>query len=258
MRGYGADDIVTLPRLSTAAAVALGQELITAAKSKIALPRLVESKFALLKDAHAELHHALSQQKQIDLDPKRAQVADVAEDCAWSAFHDWLVGWSKLGIAEAEEARTMYAVLFPTRLKFSQIPYKLEWAEADARLARIAKDGFAGKIEQLGGRRILDHLIRTHRAYGEALGIAAEGQGTTTCGLHEPLSLFLARLRAYVLTVAAHADDADPESSALAESLLAPLRQWQSRSAAAEEPDEPVPPTVPTPTNGTASAGVVA
>jgi len=121
-------------------------------------------------------------------------------------------------------------VLFPTRLKFTKLAYKLEWAEADARLSRIAQDGYDKQIE---------HLEAAHHAYGEALGITAEGLDNSTGGVREPLALFLAKLRAYVLAVAAHADDADESSVTQTESLLAPLHQWKTRLADSTVEEDP-------------------
>jgi len=137
----------------------------------------------------------------------------------------------------------MYQVLFPTRLKFTQLAYKLEWAEADTRLARIDKADFAAQIAELGGALILEHLRDTHRAYGDALGITVSGQDSTPSGLREPLNQFLKCLRSYILVVAAHADEANPDSVLLTDSLLAPLQRWQSRAPAVATPVEtPSPP----------------
>jgi hypothetical protein len=127
--------------------------------------------------------------------PQRARSADQAEDQAWSALHDWLVGWSKVPNATANQARAIHDTLFPAGLKFTRLPYKLEWAEADARLSRITTDKLDTQIEQLGGKPILDQLRAAHQAYGEALGITAETQDNTV-GLREPLKQFTAALRA--------------------------------------------------------------
>lgn len=245
MRFYGASDIVALPKLSTVAAVTLGQELITAANAQASLPDMIAARLSPMQTAYQVLRQAFSQQQPLEPDPKRAQTADVAEDQAWSAFHNWLLGWSKVDKPEAAPARTMYPVLFPTRLKFTQLAYKLEWAEADTRLARINKEGFAAQIAQLGGGVILDHLRDTHRAYGEALGITAPGQDATPTGLREPLNQFLKCLRSYILVVAAHVDEANPESVSLTDALLAPLQRWQSRAPAVATPTPVEPPGPP-------------
>jgi hypothetical protein len=195
----------------------------------------------LLESTQLTLHEALSNQQQFEPEPSRARTADLAEDQAWSAFHDWLVGWTKLRGTEAALARNLYTVLFPTRLKFTRLAYKLEWAEADARLARIQKDGFDKPIEQLGGSAFLAQLKEAHLAYGDALGITAEGQEASANGLREPLNQLLAKLRSYVLSVAAYADETDEASVALTESLLAPLQQWKSRPTESTTTDDETP-----------------
>jgi hypothetical protein len=227
MRSYNAHDIITLPTLNSAAAVALGQGLLTAAKNQAELPPLIAARLAKFETAHGVLHGALSKRPPAALDPQRARNADLAEDQAWSALHDWLIGWSKIASPVGERARAMHTTLFPTGLKFTRLAYKLEWAEADARLARVASDGLTAEIEALGGAPILEQLRVTHQAYGEALGITAETQDTTV-GLREPLQQFTNSLRAYVLAVAAHADEDDPASITQIDALLAPLNNWRS------------------------------
>jgi hypothetical protein len=268
MRSYSAQDIIALPTLNTAAAVALGQGLLTVAKAQTSLPALVATRLTALEAMHRALHQALSQKPQTAADPQRARAADLAEDQAWSALHDWLVGWTKLAVPAADHARTIYAVLFPMRLKFTHLPYKSEWAEADAKLSRITRDAFDTEIEKLGGKPILQQLRATHQAYGQALGITVEGQYPNTVSLREPLQAFTQALRGYVLAVAAHADPADAASIALTDALLSPLQKWQSHVAVpAPEPEpEPEPttlnvitPAVPvgTPNNGQNPAGTV-
>ena len=142
-----------------------------------------------------------------------------------------------------------------------------EWAEAQAKLARITADGYDTEITKLGGKAILDQLVAAHQAYGEALGITVEGQDPNI-KLREPLLAFNKYLRAYVVAVTAHTDPDDPASGALADALLAPLHKWQTYiNVAAAEPAPPaatqpgIPagsaqapaapsPAVPTPTNG--------
>jgi hypothetical protein len=257
MRSFGANDLVALPRLSASGAVALGQALLTVAKGKTHLPELIGQRLVALEAAHTALCDALGNQAQVLPDPQRARNADLATDQTWSAFHDWLIGWGKLRGPEAESARTMYSVLFPTKLKFTRLAYRLEWAEAEARLGRIAKEGFDRKIEQMGGSVFLEQLKAAHRAYGEALGITAEGQDAAAAGLREPLDRFLSKLRAYVLAVAAYADDPDEVSVAFTDALLIPLRQWKSTlcEATVEEPAEVI--AAPAASAVTASPGAV-
>ena len=227
MRSYAAQDIIVLPTLNTASAIALGQELLTAIKAHTALPELIAARAISLEKAHGALSYALSRRPQAESDPQRTRSADHAEDHAFSALHDWLYAWCKLTSPDADLIRTMFAVLFPDGLKFTHLPYKQEWAEGEAKVARIASEGYDAEIARLGGKPILDQLLAAHKAYGKSLGITVEGQDPNI-GLREPLLAFSRYLRAYVVAVSAHTDPDDPTSGALADTLLAPLHKWQT------------------------------
>lgn len=227
MRSYTAQDIITLPALNTASAIALGQELLTVIKAQPALPQLMAARATALEKAHGTLCQAFSNKPQAEADSPRNRSTDHAEDHAFSALHDWLYAWCKLSTPEADQARTMFAVLFPDGLKFTRLPYKQEWAEAQAKLDRIESEHYDAEIARLGGKPILDQVLAAHKAYGESLRITAEGQDPNI-GLREPLLAFNRYLRAYVVAVTAHTDPDDPTSGALAETLLAPLHKWQT------------------------------
>ena len=249
MRSYDPQDIISLPSLSATGAVALGQGLLTAAKAQTELPELVSTRLRALDLAHTAVSQALSKKPQLPTDPQRTRSADQQEDRAWGAFHDWLHAWTRLQQPDADQARAMYAVLFPTRLKFTKLPYQLEWAEAETRLNRIASDNFDPEIENLGGKRLIQQVRDAHAAYGEALGITAEGQDPNSIAIREPLQAFTNALRAYVLAVAAHTDPNDPTSVSVTNSLLAPLQRWQSyiSVAAAPEPSASTSPVTTSP-----------
>lgn len=227
MRSYAAQDIIVLPTLNTASAIALGQQLLTTIKAQTALPELIAARATALEKSHAALSQALSKKPQAESDPQRTRNTDHAEDHAFSALHDWLYAWCKLSSPDADQVRTLFAVLFPDGLKFTRLPYKQEWAEGEAKLARIASEGYDTEIARLGGKPILDQLLSAHKAYGESLGITVEGQDPNI-GLREPLMAFIRYLRAYVVAVTAHTDPDSPTSGALADSLLAPLHKWQT------------------------------
>jgi len=227
MRSYTAQDIIALPPLNTASAIALGQELLTVIKAQPALPQLIAARAAALEKAHGTLSQALSNKPLVEADLPRNRVTDHAEDHAFGALHDWLYAWCKLSTSEADQARTMFAVLFPDGLKFTRLPYKQEWAEANAKINLITSEGYDAEITKLGGKPLLDQLLTAHQAYGQSLGITAEGQDPNV-GLREPLLAFNRYLRAYVVAVTAHTDPDDPTSGALADTLLAPLHKWQT------------------------------
>jgi len=254
MRSYTAQDIITLPTLNTASAIALGQELLTANKAHTGLPQLIAARAAALEKAHSALCQALSNKPQ-DADPKRTRTTDHAEDLAFSALHDWLYAWCKLPTPEADQARTIYAVLFPDGLKFTRLPYKQEWAEAEAKLARITSDAYDTEIQKLGGKPLLDQLRATHKEYGESLGITLGNPDPSTTKIRETLVAFNRYLKAYVVAVTAHTDPDDPTSAALADELLSPLHHWETYVTVSAETEAPATQPATQPTAGVGSTG---
>jgi len=249
MRSYAAQDIISLPSLSASGAVALGQGLLTAAQAQPTLPPLIATRVSALDLVYKALYQAVSAKPQAPPDPQRARTTDLAVDHAWNTFHHWLYAWTQLKQPDADQARVIYADIFPTRLKFTKLPYQLEWAEGDTRLNRITTNNFEPEIERLGGKQLLQQLRDAHKDYGEALGITALGLDPTTPSIREPLQAFTESLRAYVLTVAAHAVPEDPSSGALTDTLLAPLYRWQSyvsvSTQAETQPAQPAAPAAP-------------
>lgn len=71
MRSYSAQDIITLPTLNTASAIALGQELLTVVKAHTDLPQLIATRASALDKAHTTLSVAFSNKPQTQADPLR-------------------------------------------------------------------------------------------------------------------------------------------------------------------------------------------
>lgn len=255
-RSYDAADIVQLPKLTASGAVALGKELITVASGASTLPANVDKAFGALKKKHTTLRKAVQERLPAsDEESPDVREADRVIDAAWSATYDWASGWSKLpGKSNATKAaigQLLLKTLFADGLKFTQIKYKLEWAESQARLDAIAEKQLDTKIEDLGGADFLKTIKAAHKKYGDVLGMTkAKAKEAEVVQLREPLSEFEAALRKYVLRVTANVDDDDAESAALAETLLAPLAAWESGPAQKTEesakPAEPAKDAEPT------------
>jgi len=255
--------LITVPRLDAAGAVALGNELLAAAEAVKKLPPPVEKARVRLRLTVKELAGGLQRRLgQPEPDPARTRAADSAEDNAFVALYYWLDGFSRLpdSYEEAATARALSSVLFPDGLKFTKLPYKQEWAEADARLSRMTRDGLDQQILGLGGGAFIKNLQTAHKDYGEALGITAAPKETApkTSFVREPFNQFIAALRPYVLRVLAYVDDEHPETAELAEALLAPLARWHSRPArpALASDELKAPPARPGASDGTAERGV--
>ena len=140
-------------------------------------------------------------------------------------------------------AQSLLTALYPTGLRFTLLGFQQEWAECQARLDRIDREGLAAKLKALGGEPFLDNLRAAHKEYGEALGVTqvrAE-PAPPTAVVKEPLVRLQEALRKYVLQVIAQVEESDATSAQLAEDLLAPLSEWQSRGAKLTAPAEPAP-----------------
>ena len=226
-------DIITLPRLDASSADALVTELVTRARGR-SLGASIASARKSLEDRQKELKDALTSRLTVERasDNGRTRAADQALDAAFSATYDWLTGFSRLPetYEATKTAGRLLGTLFPEGLKFTQLPFKLQWAEADARLSLIAKDSsFEAAFTALGGGAFLENLKKAHKEYGDALGITTtRAADPSVPNLQEPLLAVRNAIRTYALRVLAHADEHDPE---LAEALLAPLATWESRTA---------------------------
>lgn len=254
-RTFERSDMVELPTLDAQSAYSLGQELLTqAAQEGKKLPGAIERARGRLSDQLGALHRV--QQERLGgpaVDSRRTRIADEGEDAGFAALFGWLSAWARLPATypEAEQAQAILDVLFADGLRFTQLPYKKEWAEADARLARLSRDGLDTIIEALGGRSILHNLRRAHDEYGRALGITGPSPEAELISLREPLDGVLSALRSYVLQAASYADAEDrPEATALLDRLLAPLRSFAGRKPA--RPDDPSDPAAPSPPPGPA------
>jgi hypothetical protein len=228
------DDLIQLPRFDAVGAVTLGEHLL-AVPVPIELPRPIEKARGELAQAFEALRAATAARlAETDrTDPEAAAASDDDLDNAWTAFFEWLTGFSKLpdGTPQAEEARTLLAELYPEGLSFLELPYELEWSESDGRLRRLAEDTLGDRVRALGGQPFLDALGAAHREYGKVLGLRrkASGKGVSSQpAVHDALVAFTAALRVYALRVTAHVDVDEAETGALANALLKPLLSWRS------------------------------
>jgi hypothetical protein len=233
-RSYDAADIVQLPKLSASGAIALGASLITTAKAET-LAGSVEKAFSRLKKTHAALRQAAQGRlvPGVAEDSPDIRAADRDLDAAWSATYDWATGWAKLpgkgNAPRAALARTLLQALFADGLKFTQLRYKLEWAESQTRLDVIEQEHLDESFDALGGGAFLDALKAAHKVYGDLLGLTKTTAPEAPAGdVRQPLDAFHAALRTYVVAVTASADEDDADSVEVAQKLLAPLAAWES------------------------------
>jgi uncharacterized protein DUF6261 len=250
-RSFSPVDIVTLPRLSTPAAIALGTDLLTKARAlRASLPPPIARSLDRLTASFDELHAAAEiVRERRDVDPADAAAADQRLDATWGGFQSFLQGWARTpfegeAAKRSAAARRLLDVAYPDGLKFTQLAYRLEWAESSIRLARLEQDDNAALVERLGASPFVEALRRAHDAYGVALNLTtARAELKAQVNVREPLLRFADALRNYAMIVAAHAADApdDPEAAALAEALLAPVTKWQATGGARKGKPAPAP-----------------
>lgn len=255
MSKYTASDMVQLPRLTGTAAMALGEQLLSAARPhKAALPRWVARALSELRSRHRTLKEALRDQVTPQGEHGESLVdLDRTLDNCWGALDGFLVALSRLPgtCSQAVEAAEIRPAMLPDGLAFLNYTYVIEWTESELRLQRMRKAGLDQRIEALGGGLFLEALRDAHAAYGKALGMTAPGADPASVArIREPLDAFTDALRNYVIKVRGMVEPKDPATRVLADRLIAPLENWsvgpQNRSgnkpAPAPEPEpEPAP-----------------
>jgi hypothetical protein len=254
-RSFSANSLVRLPRLSARSAARLLQELLVAASDEKKLPAAIAADRDEMKAAHAELSAELNKRLAGEgEEPPQVRAADSVEDNAFGALFDWLSAWARLpGAPMAGEVEAILQAVFPRGLAFLAIRPSDEWQEAELRLNLLKEKGFDTTIVKLGGKPFLDELERAHKAYGEALGITTVKTSPEAPALREARDAALDAVREYVLRVTAHVRKKDPQTTALAERLLAPLSVWKDRAARASgQPAAPdaTPSAEPSPPKG--------
>ncbi len=256
-RTFDPSSLVTVPLMTAPAAVALGAELRTVARD-IKLPAAIDQSLQQLTVRLRDLRAVVGDSVPTPPTQSReARAVDVTVDACYSGTYDWCLGWSKLPEelvpGAAATAARIAEVLFPDGLKFTQLPFKLEWAQSQARLDQVDKKKLAADFEKLGGSAFLAALRKAHERYGKALGITqSKPEAEPAPELRKALDTFGAALRSYVVQIVAYADAKPDKGPALAEKLLAPLAAWESTARAAQSADQktdvvsPAAPAAPT------------
>lgn len=247
-RAFDPQTLIQLPVMDVGGAAALGEALATAAAGQKKLPAPIARARGRLAAAAAKLKKTIAGRvAPPGADSPRARAADRREDAICRALFTWLSGWALIPdpVDEAETARTIRAALFSEGLKFTQLPYKLEWSEVEARVTTLSEKKLDAKVAKLGGARFLTVLRAAHADYGAALGITAAPPTPEKPALRKAFDAFAAALRTYVLKVAAHVEEDNPATAKLAAALLLPLTEWPKRArSAADKPADDEKPKV--------------
>jgi hypothetical protein len=234
---FSVNDLIQLPRFDAAGAIALGDKLLAVAAEVPELPRAVqrardalEVELGALRDAAAARLAARAAATAAGPTPEAVEAADHLLDTCWTALFEWLTGFAKLPdlYPESQEARGILAELYPDGLTFILLPYELEWGQSDQRVGRIGTEALGERLRKLGGGVFIEAIQAAHWQYGKLLGLprlpeAAGGRPSTA----EALERFASVLRVYALKVTALVEVDEPETAALAKSLLDPLMHWK-------------------------------
>ncbi|HEU4411004.1 MAG TPA: hypothetical protein VFS43_37475 [Polyangiaceae bacterium] len=247
-------DLVSMPRLPASTAVAMGTELLAKADAREALPPGLDKARGRLEEALERLRASRSVLEDAPvIDAVAVAEADHDLDTTWSALHSFLQGWAKLPGKDEERgaAQVLLDAVFPNGLKFTQLTFKLEWAESQARLERLEEEYYTGLLKKLGGVPFLEELREVQQAYGEALMITSPPGPPKSARTHEhaPLQEFVEALRLYVVQASAHAETGEGDAQAFVNDLLAPFTTWLSsvraRRAKDKKPGGTPPPAGP-------------
>jgi len=240
-RKFEPDTLVQLPSLDALAAQTLGSAVLAAAADKTLSGPVAEA-MAEVKAAVDVLQTA-ALQRMPNGDPV-ARAADANLDGAWRTLHGLLGAWSNLSDhPHADLAATLQEQLFPDGLRFTRMPFRLEWAESENRLHMIDERGLAAQIEQLGGAVAVTQLRQAHAHYGEILAITAQNEPMIR--MRDAKNAVMKALRLYVVRVTASVRAQDPPSADLARELLGPIETWEhtapAKAAAAPATADPAP-----------------
>lgn len=257
VRTFEAEELVRLPRMTTADTIVLSTALVTRAEATPDLPPAIARALGRLRQSLAALRVGTETRVQEQGQGDSKETANRALDASWAALRWFCKAWTLLPHPEhaslVDAARGLEAVLFADGLRFTQLPFRDQWVESQSRLAVIEKDALDAVITGLGGRSILDAVRRAHDDFGRALGFTdPSDEPPSSVLVREGRDELKATMRRYVLQVTAHADPDDPASGELADMLLLPIKTWKTRAPAPAETDEP---DEDTPPNGSPAAG---
>jgi hypothetical protein len=252
------DAYVRAPVITVAAGVALSIKLLGrvpkgASEGVKKRARSLRAKTVALQSAWAARDRV---EKGVDTRP-----FDNANDVAWGALIDRLSAYSALPrdrYPRAERAAALLTSLKLTERSWLTIDYHEQWAEGDKRLKRVAAESLRPELVELSGEDFVAEVERTHKEYGDALGITANN-GPESAEVADLSTLLRDTGRAiadYAVQLLAMHDPDDAENDRAVRHALEPLdthRARTKRSSPAAEPtpdDPPVDPHTPVPVTG--------
>ncbi len=157
-RSFDATDLVVLPRFAAAGAIALGASIESAAKEaskESPLPPPCASAAARVRETHEGLRKEFAKRvRSTSLSADELGRLDAGLDSAWAALSSVVAAHARAPFGPADQpladaALRVQRALFGGGLKFTQLPYKLEWAESQARLDLVDDPSLAMDLSAL-------------------------------------------------------------------------------------------------------------
>lgn len=247
---FDATPYVRPPVVDIATAIGLSCQLLSNIPKKASAPVLAAARKLRKATVHAQTVWGAA----IEVDASSAKrPADIIVDNAWGALEQRIAGYARLPANEyplAAKAQEIHDALF-ANMNFLTLEYTAEWAEGEARLTKIDKEGLAANIDKIAGPDFLSHLRVAHAAYGKVLGATTAQHKKPAPRVVDALNDLKRGIVQLAINIIAGIDEDVPTTVATAQSMLEPLDQLraaQSRKASGDAPKPPAAtPTTPVP-----------
>lgn len=232
-RTFSPTDLVALPRIDFNGAIALASAIEAVAAKEQNLPQTIVEAVAQISADRSVLQQAVAKAPSGALTIKEA---DRRVDRVAGAFHDIVEAWASLAefISEGTGAQILMERIFPDGRRFVNLKVAEEWAAIETKLATIQRENLGNAITGIGAGPILALLQEMHGVYGAVIGTTEPLAEAPE--VRESKEALTDSLREYVVQVAATVKRNKPETAARAETLLKPLREWESTKPTKDKP----------------------
>lgn len=242
-RSVAPQDLVSLPNLTADESLALGTALI-ARRAREPAPHATDDAAEELQLGITGLSdQLLAARRKPAVDPDVARSIDLRLDVSWSAFRDWLTGWTRAAKCPSkEQVLALHHAVFGEGLEWLNARYAAEWSASKTRIEVISGSADAPGYEALvrttlGGGPFLDELREAHAAYTEMV-IVEPGAVVENPKIREAKDELEAAMREYVTAVLGTVRRRTPATSKKAAELLTPLTSWESRKPSVAAADD--------------------
>ncbi len=240
---WDTQSVIELPgQLSAADLLTIGKQLITVARGEgKSLPRRIVKAVDRIEAAHYSLGTARLEPVPAP-STRPAYVASLEVGRRWSALHDFLGGFVKLGDDKRSPvAARLLDALLPSGLSWSRRKNKRMWGESESHAARLGQKQNAADLEALGAMPFVAAIEEAHRALGVELGVTARrAEPPAPAPVLDQAGELRGAMKSYIIQVVAHVDD-DSAAAEPGARLLRPFEQWEDAPEKKAAPSEPPP-----------------